>query len=502
MRRANEEGEEALDAYKSKAHYTYPYQTPPEIVAETYALHQVHPEWGRRRLAHQVRKAHHWEPVIGPTKVGKLLGEWRAAEAETASTFSPQALAGFDRLNLPGEEGSQPIVQHADMPDKTYNIDLFFLPEEQVAGALSTAQDSLEPAGPEVEEASEPSALAISKAVTPATERTDALPSRPGVLPSAPSQRPYPGQAFQAGRDYDTNMAEYAQQRQAKLDAPPTPKPEPSPEEQALAEAQRQLNHDVERLRLERAALRQQRQAEDAAYREARQSHQQQVSTGSTYHQAEWEHFSSEERAAHKEAHQADQATWQEQRQLRREQKARREEEDAAWRQQRRALRERQAVLDAQLLAWVTRGLVAVLLVVDNCTRETVALVLLTAGLAVSAEMVVAALTPLLPLTLRYLISDNGTQFIAQGMRALLEGQGIVHVRIAPRRPCTNGIAERLVRTIKEMLARCTWHNTEELAMILPQVQEEYNDRPHQGKELKGLSPNEFKRRLMASSAI
>ncbi|PKO21275.1 MAG: hypothetical protein CVU38_15605 [Chloroflexi bacterium HGW-Chloroflexi-1] len=126
---------------------------------------------------------------------------------------------------------------------------------------------------------------------------------------------------------------------------------------------------------------------------------------------------------------------------------------------------------------------------------------LLTAGLAVSAAMVVAALAPLLPATLQYLVSDNGKQFTAQIMAALLAGRGIVHVRIAPRRPRTNGIAERLVRTTKELLARHNWHGAGELEGLLPPVQAEYNERPHQGKELKGLSPNEYKRRLLASSA-
>jgi hypothetical protein len=89
MARADAEGEEALDSYKSRARHSHPNQIAPEIVAETYALHKVHPKWGKRRLADEVRKAHDWKPVIGATKVGELLREWRAAEAQAASAFSP-----------------------------------------------------------------------------------------------------------------------------------------------------------------------------------------------------------------------------------------------------------------------------------------------------------------------------------------------------------------------------------------------------------------------------
>ncbi len=45
------------------------------------------------------------------------------------------------------------------------------------------------------------------------------------------------------------------------------------------------------------------------------------------------------------------------------------------------------------------------------------------------------------------------------------------------------------------MLAEKTWKNIEELLIILELIVKKYNDSPHQG--LKGLSPNEFERRLI-----
>jgi len=77
---------------------------------------------------------------------------------------------------------------------------------------------------------------------------------------------------------------------------------------------------------------------------------------------------------------------------------------------------------------------------------------------------------------------------------------GFVHVRIAPHRARTNGIAERFVRTLKEWLETHTWHSPEEFAALLVEFIEYYNDRPHQGAELDGLSPNEFARRLAECS--
>ena len=69
-------------------------------------------------------------------------------------------------------------------------------------------------------------------------------------------------------------------------------------------------------------------------------------------------------------------------------------------------------------------------------------------------------------------------------------------MRPAPHRPCTNGIAERMVRTVKEWLETHSWSNPEDMEALLAELVIYYNDRPHQGVELDGLSPNEFARRL------
>jgi hypothetical protein len=55
---------------------------------------------------------------------------------------------------------------------------------------------------------------------------------------------------------------------------------------------------------------------------------------------------------------------------------------------------------------------------------------------------------------------------------------------------------ERFVRTLKEWLADKVWQSSGELADLLVQFLLEYNDRPHQGLPIPGLSPNEFAKRI------
>jgi hypothetical protein len=59
-----------------------------------------------------------------------------------------------------------------------------------------------------------------------------------------------------------------------------------------------------------------------------------------------------------------------------------------------------------------------------------------------------------------------------------------------------NGIAQRFVRTLKQWLADKTWQSASELEALLQQFRAEYNERPHQGLGIPGLSPNEFADRI------
>lgn len=277
-------------------------------------------------------------------------------------------------------------------------------------------------------------------------------------------------------------MQRYAQQRQLKRQQRPGGRKRLKSLSALLAE--------VENLRTERRRQRQARRVSDEQWRLVRTAHAAQGQARQPLAPT----------AAQPSlcAQQAERAAYQAARAARRQELARREAEDQAWRQ----LRQNQRVREAQIRQTappVTRWL-AILVIVDDCTRQCVGLPLFVAGPHVTAEMVVAALRTLLPPGLQFVISDNGQQFIADAFAALAHTAGFIHVRIAPHRPRTNGIAERFVQTLKDLLEGYTWHLPAELEAALSQIQPLYNDRPHQGAELKGLSPNEYARRLALCS--
>jgi transposase InsO family protein len=169
---------------------------------------------------------------------------------------------------------------------------------------------------------------------------------------------------------------------------------------------------------------------------------------------------------------------------------ARRQQEDAAWQAELDRL-QAPAAPQATKPPWI-----AILLVTDNCTRQCLGLPLFTAGPKVTAEVVVAALRELLPAQLQFLISDRGTHFTAQQFAQFAADEDFVHVLIARHRPQSNGIAERFVQTLKVWLADHAWSGTDVLETLLDQFRTVYNDRPHQGLALPGLSPNEFAARF------
>jgi transposase InsO family protein len=239
-----------------------------------------------------------------------------------------------------------------------------------------------------------------------------------------------------------------------------------------------QLRQDEDQLCLERRNMRKRRALEDAAW------------------QASWEQHRCEKPDAQPKlrARRGSLKAQEEQRQgLRkqhRQQARKRQKEDKQWRLNRIRLRERMTLLPI-VTAWI-----AILLVTDNCTRQCLGLPLFIAGAHVTAEMVVAALRTLLPANLQLLISDRGIHFSADVFQQLAKESNFVHVVIARHRPQSNGIAERFVRSLKEWLADKDWQSDKRLSEFLRLFLLEYNDRPHQGLPIPGLSPNEYANRL------
>lgn len=169
---------------------------------------------------------------------------------------------------------------------------------------------------------------------------------------------------------------------------------------------------------------------------------------------------------------------------------AKRRTEDVGWRAERAAL---QAGLPEAPSGIVWR---AILLITDNCTRQCAELPFFASGGRVSAEEVVAALQRVLPPRLQFIISDQGTHFTAKAFQSFARSAGFVHVPVARHRPESNGIAERCVRTLKEWLATVAWASDVELQAHLTAFRAQYNERPHQGLGIPGLSPNEFAQRI------
>ena len=338
-------------------------------------------------------------------------------------------------------------VRTADIPAQTINIDLCFVP------AIHTPHQHLP-------------AVSGSSGRLLVTRRL-----------SSETPRAWPGQVFaDLDRSYTEVMHSFAtaarqryQDGRHRLAVPPSAK---------QASPLRQLRSELADLQAQRRIVREARQQEDAAW------------------QALWAERKAVLEARRREQRTPDWTTLAEDiqwREIRRQHDtciAHRRSENAAWQARQRELR--QALTDLPLpTAWR-----AILIVTDNCSRHCSELPLFAAGGRVTAEEVSAALQRVLPNGVQFVITDQGVHFMAKAFQHVAETEGFIHVPIARHRPESNGIAERCVRTLKEWLAPHAWASDAELISLLAQFRLEYNDRPHQGLAIAGLSPNEYARRI------
>jgi len=338
-------------------------------------------------------------------------------------------------------------VRTAEEPGQTINIDLCFVP------VTHEAEHKL----PAVSGSS--GRLVVER---PAEER---------------GEYDWPGRVFEdENLDYVQAMLDYVAASQAQTDGEERGSENPIPSEKGSLKAQkRAIRQEEDQLRMERRAIRQQREQEDSAWKRFKEKRRQE--------KAVQKRRMAVERKAQNEQ-------WQVLRDQRRATMRRREAEDLHWRGQRHGLLERLAQLPI-VTAWI-----AILVTTDNCTRKCLGLPLFVAGAKVTAKMIVEALRALLPAELQFLISDRGTHFTSNIFAKLAEDEAFVHVVIARHRPQSNGIAERFVRTLKAWLRDKVWQDDQELAELLGDFLLEYNERPHQGLPIPGLSPNEFENRI------
>lgn len=299
-------------------------------------------------------------------------------------------------------------------------------------------------------------------------------------------ERDWPGRVFEdEGLSYEEAMLKFVAASQAKEEGTGQKEKE---EEKGLAEpisapeTRHLLKKEEKQLQNERHQGREQRKLEDMAWQEARKKRKEQEEA--------YRSLGKMERREQGKVKQVQDEQWHMTRQQRRDTLEKRQQVDVEWRQKRNALRERLSGL-AVVTCWI-----AILVIVDNGSRQCLGLPLFVAGPKVTAEMVVEALRVLLPPKLQFLISDRGTHFKADAFKMLMLSEEFIHVFIARHRPQSNSIAERFVRTLKEWLADKSWSDDQELAALLRQFLDEYNDRPHQGLPIPGLSPNELANRI------
>lgn len=355
------------------------------------------------------------------------------------------------RANNP-KKGTESVSRTAEEPGQTLNVDLCFVPaEHEVEVKLPAVSGSS-------------GRLVVEKAAT------------------SPTEADYPGRVFaDESLSYSEAMLEFVRRSEARNSDSSTV--EPTESDQADLRAQKRVLRQAEdTLRLKRSQMRESRRQQDQAWRLLKAERREQQLARKRQQQA-----------GHKlpwGSKKAQDELWGYLRQQRRLQIAQRKQQDQLWRQQRQSLRQQAAQLPL-VTAWI-----AILVVTDNCTRQCLGLPLFVAGPHLTAEMVVEALQSLLPPELLFLISDRGTHFTADLFKELSRDAEFVHVLIARHRPQSNGIAERFVRSLKEWLKDKSWHSTQQLELLLAQFLADYNDRPHQGLPIPGLSPNEFANRI------
>jgi len=283
-------------------------------------------------------------------------------------------------------------------------------------------------------------------------------------------EKRWPGQVFtETELSYETAMHSYAQQTRDRLLR--------SKLEPLLPEKEPTHWRKEWEARAQRHAVLQQRRQEDEDWRTERRAHHQIVDA--------YRALTRRKRAEQAADWQAQKEHWAQREQARLDVLARRKAENQAWHHRNQ---DRQQTSE--------RSWLAILVVTDNCSRQCLGLPIFESGAKVTAYEVAQALHALLPKDLAFLISDQGTHFRSKALTQLAQATGFVHIPIYRHRPQTNGIAERFVRTMKEWLQDLSWTGSAELSVLLMAFCPAYNNRPHQGLPIPGLSPNEFANRL------
>jgi hypothetical protein len=431
--RYEEFGIEGIRETKSRAPHNPP-TIDPLIEKRIVNLKREHPDWGKKKIAQWIWKENNWEPNVAINTVKNVLSKHGLWK-------------GDEKKRKKKNKGIT-----ADKPNTTINVDLCFIPEEKVHeidfSSFFDLIDEKSEKNPSIE------------------EKKNNIKLKTGLEIFSEEEK-----------NYNEKMDDYVIMRKNKQDKKNDNKKKDITEIEIKADRKQ----SEEELRTWRRRIRIERKKKDEKWKKYRKER-------IKYKKEIKEKTKDEIKEFQDEINKKD-AEWKRKKAERKELVIKKKKEDEEWRDKRKKSKE-------ELNVAVT-SLVAVLVIIDNCTRKCIGLPLFIKGKHVSAVDVVKSLEKSLNQELNYIISDNGKQFVAKAFQKFCENNSFVHVRISPHRPATNGIAERFVRRLKEMLAERTWVSAEELSMILEEILEEYNDSPHQG--INGLSPKEYERRLMCT---
>jgi len=374
LERYETSGVAGLSEERSRApHHTRIPSISPEIKDAVLAYHKLHPAEGCRTVASRIRQAY-GKKVISHTKVWEIIREAKASQ-------SPPEVKTERKSRNP--IAGMPAV-HAPEPDQTINIDLCVVPFTHSINMELPMFTLIE--------------AAASK---PAAASGDEPSVKESVVAATPAPASCPGQVFTCEEaSYEEQMAAYMIHREEKRSSKSTRKDRRRKKQAEKAE----LNARILEIRVKNRQQRKARQAEDDAWKGKKKSRR--------AAKAELKRLSRQERRTQKDACQSQEAQWQDDKAAHQQQMQQRAVEDKAVREERRQIISNKAALFPALslaTAWI-----AILVVVDNCTRKCIGIPLFTAGAHVTAEMIISALFPMCPAGLRYLISDNGPQFIAE----------------------------------------------------------------------------------------
>ncbi len=79
----------------------------------------------------------------------------------------------------------------------------------------------------------------------------------------------------------------------------------------------------------------------------------------------------------------------------------------------------------------------------------------------------------------KVLVSDNGSHFTEKSLKEWLKTIGVTQLFTAPRHPCSNGLAERFVQTLKTAIRSCDISNFKDLDRYVDNFLMQYRNAEH-----------------------